>query len=395
MNSEPGNPPRLRVALLGAFPPQAQGIHDYCGELAAALGQEIAVHAVGFRAMYPAALFPGVKTAMDPTKSVPQAPHLHLSHRLAWYHPLGWLWQALTTPCDVFHAQWWSLPLAPVTLLFLLVMKLRGKPVVVTGHNVLPHEPNKTFLRASAWIYGLADRVIVHSAENREQLHRHYHLPESKTCVLPMGVFTDIDRSLTRAGARQQLGIPGDAQVLLFFGIIREYKGVDHLIEAFAQLKAEFPAAQLHICGKPWLDWSPYAERIARHGLEDRVHTRLEYIPAGEIPAIITAADLLLLPYTHFDAQSAVGAQLLPYRVPTIVSRVGGLPDWVNGDSAWTVPPGNAGELAARMRAVLGDYEGARARYRVICDVVLERYSWKTIAREHVRIYAAVGQAGR
>ena len=83
-----------RVLMIGAFPPQAQGIPGYCGALAVAIGRRATIRALGFRAMYPPWLFPGVKAANDPTSAAPEAPGLTVTHALAWYNPLGWLWHA-------------------------------------------------------------------------------------------------------------------------------------------------------------------------------------------------------------------------------------------------------------------------------------------------------------
>lgn len=162
----------LTLLLLGSFPPQAQGIPGYCGALALAqaLAAEGTVRAIGFKAMYPGFLFPGVKTTMDPSSLMPQAPGLSVRHSLAWYNPLGWLWHAFTTPADIVHIQWWSLPLFPVCFTFALAAKLRHKPLVITAHNVLPHEPGPWFIRASRVLYRRADHLIVHSDVNRAQL---------------------------------------------------------------------------------------------------------------------------------------------------------------------------------------------------------------------------------
>ena len=90
--------------------------------------------------MYPAFLYPGGKAAVDPTKAKLEAPSLTVEHRLAYYNPFGWVWAGLTTDADVLHVQWWSLPLWPVYFTIMLLMRLRGKRVVITVHNVLPHD---------------------------------------------------------------------------------------------------------------------------------------------------------------------------------------------------------------------------------------------------------------
>lgn len=382
----------IRVAMLGSFPPQAQGISEYCGGLAAALSHHCELTALGFRHMYPSWLFPGEKTAMDPSKRPPAGPHLTLRHTLAWYNPLGWVWAALRTPADVFHLQWWSLPLFPVAVVMLLGMKLRGKPVVVTVHNVLPHERSRGFVAAGRFLCRRADRVIVHSEQNERQLIGSYGIGPERVLRIPMGATLNETPPVARAEARTALGLPANAEILLSFGTIRPYKGIDDLIEAFARVAEERSGAHLVIAGKPWMDWEPYRRRIEELALGDRIHCFLEYIRDERVGLFFSAADLVVLPYTHFDAQSAVGARALPYRKPMIVSDVGGLPDWVGRDPRWVVPAGDSGELAARILTVLGDTALADTAFGPIADRVLAENAWANAAKQHAEAYAGISR---
>lgn len=377
----------LRVAMLGSFPPQAQGVQDYCREIGLALARQCRVHGIGFRRMYPALFFPGVKRALDPTKSPMRAPNLILEHRLTWHNPAGWLRAGLATPCDVFHAQWWSLPLFPVTWTMARAMRLRGKPVVVTVHNVLPHEGGGAYLRASRRLCRLADMVIVHSEANLEQLRRHYGLPAEKTARVPLGSYMADAPKVAADEARRQLGLPADKRYILSFGTIRPYKGIDTLIEALAQLPADCADAHLVVAGKPWMDWAPCQRLIAERGLAERVHLFLDYIPEERVPLFFGAADVAALPYTHFDAQSGVGAVALPYRKPLIVSETGGLPDWVDHDPAWMAPPSDPAALSARLAAFFREQPARAAAFGGIADRVLARLSWDGIATQHLEIY--------
>lgn len=382
--------PAPRVALLGAFPPQSQGVQDYCRELGLALARRCPVHAIGFRSMYPAWLFPGVKDPVDATKAPMSAPGLRLEHPLRWWHPLGWLWTALRARPEVFHAQWWSLPLFPVTALFAAVMRLRGIPVVITVHNVLPHEGGRLHVRAGGALCRLADRVIVHSAVNRDQIVGVYGLPASRVAQVPVGVCFADTPAPPRADALRALGLPPDRRYLLSFGIIRPYKGVLDLIAAWRAIADRHPDVDLLVAGKPWEDWAPYQAAIDAAGLTARAHLFLDYIPEARLPDFFRAADLVVLPYTHFDAQSAVPAVALPHRRPILVSRVGGLPDWVGGDPAWTVPPRDSGALAQRLDAFFADSAAQTAAFAPIADAAIARFSWTAIADRHRALYAEV-----
>ena len=377
----------LRVAMLGAFPPQAQGVQDYCREIALALAAYCRVHALGFRAMYPAFLFPGVKQAMDPTKARMEHPNLTVEHRLTWYNPLGWLRTAYAVQADVFHAQWWSLPLFPVTYTIARAMKLRGIPLVVTAHNVSAHEGGGGYRRASGVLFRMADRVLVHSEANRARLIEQYALPEDKAVQVAIGAYMGDVKAVPRDEALRALELPPDKRYVLSFGTIRPYKGVDDLIEAFAQIAPNHPEVDLLIAGKPWAAWEPYAQQIEAHGLRNRVHLFLDYIPENRVRLFFSAADVTVLPYRHFDAQSGVCAVAMPYRKPVIVSEVGGLPEWVDRDLDWVVPAQAPAVLAERLAAFFRNRETKTTAFVPLAEKVLHRFSWEGIAARHLNVY--------
>ena len=382
--------PLIRVLMLGSFPPQSQGVQDYCREIGESLSRRCQVRALGFRRMYPHFLFPGVKSAFDRTKAPMRGPCLRVTHRLNWYNPLGWLWAACFTPTDVFHAQWWSLPLWPVYYVFLRVMKLRRKPIVLTIHNVLPHEGRDKFVRATRILCRMANQIIVHSAQNRQQLLRHYGLSGESVARVPLGVYMPSTPQVPRESACRALNLEPRRRYVLSFGIIRAYKGIDVLIRAFTAIAKKYPNVDLIIAGKPWVPWEPYQALIARHGIEDRVHRFLDYIPEEEIRLHFGAADIVALPYTHFDAQSGVGAVALPYKKPLIVSSVGSLPEWVGQNKAWIVPPKDPAALARRLDAFFTHPEQETAAFEAVAEEVLAAHSWSGIAAEHHRIYKAL-----
>lgn len=387
---ETENKQNLTILLLGSFPPQAQGIPAYCGALAQALAAHGAIHALGFKAMYPRFLFPGVKMATDPTSRAYQAPGLVVRNVLAWYSPLGWLWHAFTTSADIVHIQWWSLPLFPVCLTFALAAKLRYKPLVITIHNVLPHESSPWFIRASRVLYCLADHLVVHSDVNREQLLHHFHLNESDVTSIPIGVNVAAEHGIDRERARTLLGIPISRPTLLFFGTIRPYKGLDVLLRALERVRKRNPDAQLVIAGKLWEPWTHYQAIIEADGLADHVITRLDYIPEAEVSLYYAAADLVVLPYIHFDAQSAVGAQVLGHGRPMIVTDCGGLPALVQHDPRWIVPPDDSVALSEKVGDFFGAPEVAAAAFDEVLRHAGKNMSWEVSALAHWDVYKSL-----
>jgi glycosyltransferase involved in cell wall biosynthesis len=192
----------------------------------------------------------------------------------------------------------------------------------------------------------------------------------------------------TQEAAREALGVaPGDP-LLLFFGTIRPYKGLHTLLAALATVRGAHPEVRLIVAGQPWEPWEQYAAQIASLGLTDNVLPRLGFVPEAEVPSLFAAADLVVLPYTHFDAQSAVGAQALGFGRPLLVTRTGGLPDLVDDDPAWCVAPDDAPALAMALLRFLEDPEENQAAFQRIRARCVARMSWPESAQHHVAQYA-------
>ncbi len=376
--------PPPSVTLLGSFPPQTQGVSGYCGALAEALAARTPVDALGFRAMYPSWLFPGVSQVMDPTVAAPAADGLVLRHALVWYNPVGWLIEAFRLRSEVLHIQWWSLALTPVCVVFALVARLRGIPVVVTAHNVRPHEPSWPFRWASRMIYALAGHIVVHSDANLRQLQTDYAIPSDRSSHVPMGITKSTTALPGREEACRTLGLSAVRPILLFFGIIRPYKGVAVLLEALDTVRRTHPDVLLVIAGKPWGAWTPYETIITERGLGDHVRCVLDYVPETAVPHYFAAARLVVLPYTHFDAQSAVGAQALGFGRPLLVTETGGLPELVHHDARYCVPPQDPAALARALVALLESEEvvGGGGEHA--------GPSWAESAQGHLEIYRRV-----
>ncbi len=384
--------PRLSVSMLGSLPP-VKGVSSYTAELLAALSRrgDLNLDLIGFRSIYPRWAYPGGDPDEQPSTagaSVSAASHVKQRRTLAWYNPLSWIWAGLTARGEVVHAQWWSYALAPVYAVVLGVARLRGKRIVMTAHNIEPHEGGFGRRLANRAVFRFADRYIVHSEANKTTLQRMLRCDAALIHVLPHGVLETPRTGMSRRAARELLRIPPTAHVALCFGNIRPYKGVDVLLRAFAEVAKHDPDALLFIAGQPWGDWAPYDHLIRELGLTDRVRTRLEYIPTADIEPLFVAADVVVLPYTHFDAQSGVGTRALPFGRPLIVTNTGGLPDLVLDEEA-VVPAGDPQALARAITRVLGD-DALRDRMAVDSLALAASLGWDAIAERTAAIYADV-----
>jgi len=384
-HGRPASPRRVSVSMLASLPP-AKGVSPYTTHLVSALAArpDVALDVHAFRAIYPRRAYPGGDPD-DAAALLPAFEGVDVRRDLSWRNPLGWLRTGFGLRGEVVHAQWWSYALAPVYLTVLGVARLRRKRVVMTVHNVAAHEDALWKRLLHRAVLKLAHRYIVHSDANAAAL-RALVGERAAIDVVPHGVLDTPRRGVGRSAARASLGIPGGARVVLCFGHIRPYKGIDVLLQAFAEVAREHPDAWLLIAGQPWVDWEPYSALINELGIRERVVTDLRFIPTDEVERYFVAADVVALPYTRFDAQTGVGTRALPFGTPLVVTATGGLSELVRDPEA-VVPPGDAPALARALSRVLGD-RGVAEQMAVDSLAVAATLGWERIAARTAAVYA-------
>lgn len=378
----------LRVSLIGSLPP-VKGVSAYTSNLLDALAGrgDVKIDFTGFRSIYPRWAYPGGGPD-EPDLTVGSIPAgARVRNDLTWYNPLSWLRAGFALRGDVVHAQWWSYALAPVYITILAIARLRGKRVLITVHNVAPHEEGLAKRVLNRAVLGLGHRFIVHSEQNRASLLRLVQ-GGAPIDVAPHGILPTPRTGMSRASARERLGLDGGARVALCFGNIRPYKGVDVLLRAFADVTRSEPGATLVVAGKPWGGWSPYDRLIDDLGIRPNVRLFLDYVPTREIEAYFVASDVVVLPYTRFDGQTGVGTRALPFGRPLIVTDTGGLRELVFDPEA-VVPPNDAPALGRAITRVLAD-EALRDRMSVDSLTIAGSLGWDRIAERTRAIYASL-----
>ena len=352
--ADPARPYPSKVTIVGTLPP-LRAISSYCEGLAVAQAGHCDVEFFSFHALYPSFLYPG-GALEDPHAAEPEADRLEIHRVLSWYNPFSWLAVGMRLRGQVLNLQWWSLPLAPVFITIATVGRLRRIPVVTTVHNVAPHGRGTLVYRLlSGLLYRLSDRLIVHSENNRQQLKSRFDHVDQKTIVSPMGM-ADFARGrpTDKQQSRERLGLPTDRRILLMFGAVRGYKGLPDALHAMVEISRERPETLLLVAGQAWDDAQRYRDIVNELGLADHVKLDLRYIPERQIHHYFSAADLLLLPYTRFSAQSGAGTSALSYGLPVVTSNCGSLPELVE-DPASVIEPGDRRALASRVIAILGN----------------------------------------
>lgn len=372
--------------MLGALPPW-RGVAPYTRHLLEALETvgDLDIEFIDFVSLYPPRLYPGGRPR-DEGAERPRFRRARVRRLLTWYNPLSWLWAGLTLRGRIVHAQWWSYSLALVYLTVLALARLRGRRVVLTLHNIVPHEraPWQRWLYRS--VLSFAHHFVVHSQRNAETLLAAYPWAAGRVTVVPLGLHTVArDGNRSREEARRELGLPPGQPAILAFGNIRPYKGLDVLMRAFRRVLDAGQEAMLLIAGQPWHGFGPYQRIIDELALGPHVRTWLEFLPEDRIEPLFAAADLAVFPYTHFDAQSAAVTLALSFGLPVVVSNVGGLPDLVDDPRA-VVPPNDPVALAAAVGALLDD-DALRDKLAADARRRAAALDWQSIARQTGKVY--------
>jgi glycosyltransferase involved in cell wall biosynthesis len=297
----------------------------------------------------------------------------------------------------LFHILWNNkLQLVDRTIL-MLYYKLLGKRVVLTAHNVNAgkRDQNDSWLnRASLKVqYQLSDHVFVHTAAMRTELIADFGLPEDRATVIPFGINNTVpNTNLSAAAAKRQLGLEESDKVLLFFGNIAPYKGLEFLVAAFGRLVEQDRSYRLLIVGNPKGDlnyWIKIKQSIAAAGIGDRVTQKIEYVPDEATELYFKAADVLVVPYVHVF-QSGVLFLGYSFGLPAIVTDVGSLKEEiVDGKTGLVCKPRDSADLARAISNYFNsdlfqNLENERAQIKAYAN---ERYSWDKVAAVTTAVY--------
>lgn len=379
---------KIKVALVGSYPP-IRGISPYCAELAEALSKYLNVLFISFKHIYPSFLYPDGLNQFDTSYKTKTNSDVKVKRRLTWYNPVTWIVESIKNEYDLVHAQWWSLPIFHIYLIFFLTAKARKKPVIITVHNVLPHEPGIIFIIISRLIFIFPDHFIVHTNKNKKQLIDYFGISEQKISVIPHGpieAYASNDNAKINPNLFRRLNnIDANSKILLLFGAIRDYKGIDVAIKALKLLTDKGIKCHLVIAGKEWTSTQCYKEQAYDLGIENKVTFHTDYIPSSDIYSYFKASDLVILPYKHFDAQSGVAGVAASFGKPMIVSDTGGLSEWV-ADKAWAIPAGDHEALASAIEKCI-ESPDILDKMSKDSSKLAKLYSWAGIAEKTYKLY--------
>jgi glycosyltransferase involved in cell wall biosynthesis len=250
---------------------------------------------------------------------------------------------------------------------------------VLTAHDVLPREPRRGQLEAQRRLYERVDAVVVHSEHGRRRLTGELGVDGSRVHVIPHGVFEHLAEGVDVPPP------PAARPIVLCFGLMRPYKGIDVLLEAWRGIED----AELWIAGMPRMDIAPL---LAAAPPNVRFFPR--FITDGELPGYFRAADLVVLPYREID-QSGVLFTALAFGKPLLLSDVGGFPEIADAGAARTFPAGDAQALRGALRELLGDRAALAALAQGATAAARGPYSWAGVAARTLELYESLLRENR
>jgi glycosyltransferase involved in cell wall biosynthesis len=269
---------------------------------------------------------------------------------------------------DVVHLQWLTLPAVDVHL-------LPDRPLVLTAHDLLPREPRPGQLRAQRELLRRVDAVVVHSEYGRRQLVDRLGLPGEKVEVIRHGAFAPRGAAGALPGELRDSGGP----VVLFFGLLRPYKGIGTLLEAWKGVDG----AQLWIAGRPMMELpatGPGVQMVPR------------FVSDGEAAALMERADVVVLPYSRterFD-QSGVLAKAMGAGRPAVVTDVGGFGEVAATGAARLVAPDDPDALGAALAELVADPAARERMSAAALAAARGPFSWDESARRTLTLYERV-----
>ena len=377
----------MKIAILGPAHPYRGGLASIMETLARTFrryGNDVGV--LTFTGQYPALLFPGKSQTVD----TPPPGDLRIERCVDTMNPLNW-WRVgrrlRRERPDFVLLKYWTPFMAPCFGTIARLARRNGHTRVLCQiDNVEPHEHHLTDRIFNRYFLRSVDGFVYMS----EQVHRELTTyTEAPALFSPHPLFENFGVRVDREEACARLGLDSTVGYALFFGLIRDYKGLDLLLDAWAVLHREGCTAgrKLIVAGEFYTPKEPYMAQIARLGLQDEVILRDRFIPDAEVRDYFSAADCVVQPYKT-ATQSGVTQIAYQFCTPMIVTDVGGLAEIVpDGRVGYVCPPTAEGVADAIARIYK---PGVLERFRENCVEERKRFSWDEMCRRIMELYEKV-----
>lgn len=372
--------PSKKVIIIGPAHPLRGGLASFDERLARQfqnLGFDTTIYT--FSLQYPNFLFPGTTQY----SSEPAPTDIKIKVCINSMNPLNWLKvgsELKNLKLDIIVVRYWLPVMGPcLGTILRLVKGNKFTKVVCIADNVIPHEKRPGDKPFTQYFFKPIDAFVTMSEKVLQDLKTFTNKP-SQQIVHPL--YDNFGEAIDKKVAREILGLPIDAPIILFFGFIRNYKGLDILFRAMSLLKSQMPNLKLLVAGEFYEDRKQYDDLIAELDIADQLILRTDFINDSEVKFFLSAADFVIQPYRN-ATQSGVTPLAYHFEKPMLVTNVGGLPSLVPDGKVGVIAEPDASSIANKIQELyaLGeDYFLPHLRTEKL------KYSWQILADTIIKL---------
>jgi len=341
----------MRIALISVAPPYRGGISKHTSILVENLSKTHSVDLINYSRQYPDFLFPGKSQYINENIG-----YLSSERCIDSINPLSWFKTGNVLAgrrYDLVIFRFWNPFFAPAlgTIASVIKKKSQATKLISLCDNILPHEKTLLDHFFTSYLFKKLDGHLVQSSQTEKELHEIIKTPIYEKRFHP--VYNTFPDKIEKNIARKKLGLK-DENIILYFGIIRDYKGFDILLKAISELRKKNIKFHLLAAGECYGNDEKYTKLISDLGISDYMTWHNRYISDKDVAIYFSAADVAALPYRS-ASQSGITQIAYYYDLPVIVTNVGGLPEIVDdGKSGFIIKPENPAELAKVLTENIG-----------------------------------------
>jgi len=368
----------MKIVILGSAHPLRGGLAAYNERLAREfIRQGHSVQVYTFSLQYPKFLFPGTSQYSDQ----PAPDDLYIHVKINSINPLNWLKvgkEIAALNADLMIVKFWIPFMAPcLGTISRIVRKNKKTKVISIIDNIIPHEKRAGDFQLAKYFVNSVDGFITMSESVLDDLDK---FDKGKPKVFsPHPLYDNFGEAITKPAAYEKLGLEINTEYLLFFGFIRDYKGLDLILQAMADDRVRQLNVKLIVAGEFYTNAKPYLDLITQLNIADKLILKTDFIPDDEVRNYFCAADMVVQPYKH-ATQSGVTQICYHFDRPMLVTNVGGLPENVpNGKVGYVVEP----QPTAIADAIV-DFYGNHREFVMRDNIKIEKkkYAWSEMTKK-------------
>jgi glycosyltransferase involved in cell wall biosynthesis len=362
-----------RVVIIGPAHPLRGGLASFDERLARQFnldGDDATIYT--FSLQYPAFLFPG--TTQYSSEAAPG--DIKIIVAINSINPINWLSvgnRLMRTRPDIIVVRYWLPFMGPCLGTILRIVKRnRHTKVVCIADNINPHEKRPGDHAFTKYFLGSVDAFVTMSEKVMQDLKKLTQKP-ARQVVHPL--YDNFGEPVSKLDARKYLNLPETEKIILFFGFIRKYKGLDLLLQAMALPGIKASGIKLMVAGEFYEDRKGYDDLVRENNLQEQLILRTDFIPDSMVKYYLSAADFVIQPYRN-ATQSGVTPLAYHFEKPMLVTNVGGLPDLVPDGKVGLIAEPTAASIAAN---ILKLYELGEDHFLPHLREEKKKYSWKNL----------------